>query len=161
MELGRLDHETTANAGRIRGGTAANVVPERCTVELEARSLDAARVEEVVAAMVDRLNDGANAAECDVDVSVARLFEGFRVPPDAPALAAVEAALRACGHLPVRIATGGGSDANALHAAGLPCLNVANGTVANHQPDERVSAAALEQMLAVVAALLGACARRE
>ena len=40
MRLGRLDDETTANAGTIEGGTAANVVAERCVVELEARSLD-------------------------------------------------------------------------------------------------------------------------
>ena len=53
------------------------------------------------------------------------------------------------GYEPRRIATGGGSDANALEAAGLPCVNLANGTVANHQPDERVSVAALEGMLEV------------
>ena len=32
--------ETTANVGTIEGGTAANVVAERCRVEMEARSLD-------------------------------------------------------------------------------------------------------------------------
>ena len=32
MELGRIDDETTANAGRIEGGTAANVVAERCRI---------------------------------------------------------------------------------------------------------------------------------
>ena len=40
MRIGRLDPETTANVGRIEGGTAANVVAERCFVELETRSLD-------------------------------------------------------------------------------------------------------------------------
>ena len=45
------------------------------------------------------------------------------------------------------MSTGGGSDANALEAAGLPCLNIANGTERNHQPDERVSRAALETAL--------------
>ena len=32
MRLGRLDQETTANVGRIEGGTSPNVVAERCTV---------------------------------------------------------------------------------------------------------------------------------
>ena len=30
MPLGRIDAETTANVGMIEGGTAINVVPERC-----------------------------------------------------------------------------------------------------------------------------------
>ena len=46
-------------------------------------------------------------------------------------------------------ATGGGSDANAFEAKGFRCLNIANGTEANHTPDERVSVQALETMLDV------------
>ena len=30
LRLGRLDEETSANVGRISGGTARNVVPEWC-----------------------------------------------------------------------------------------------------------------------------------
>ena len=51
MQVGRLDEETTANVGRIEGGTSANVVAERCVVELEARSLDVAKAGEAVSAM--------------------------------------------------------------------------------------------------------------
>jgi len=59
MRIGRLDPETTANVGRIEGGTASNVVAERCFVELEARSLDDARAGEVVSEMVDALAEAA------------------------------------------------------------------------------------------------------
>jgi tripeptide aminopeptidase len=106
--------------------------------------------------MIDRCQDAANdpAVECDVDVSVERLFEGYRQRPSAPQVVAAEAALRACGYEPTRIATGGGSDANAFEAAGFPCTNLANGTERNHQPDERVSQACLEGMLDVTFALL-------
>jgi tripeptide aminopeptidase len=155
MPLGRLDDETTANVGSVRGGVGAtNVVPDRCRLLAEARSLDPARVEEVVAALVDAVHDGAAAAECDVDVVCEKLFTGYRVKPPAPELAAAEAALRACGYEPRRIQTGGASDANALHAAGFPCLNLANGTERNHEPTERVSVAALEGMLDVALVLL-------
>ncbi len=155
MPHGRLDAETTANVGSIQGGVGStNVVPERCRLLAEARSLDPARVEDVVARMVDALHDGAAHAECDVDVITEKLFTGFRVRPGAPELAAAEAALRACGYQPRRIQTGGGSDANALQAAGFPCLNLANGTERNHEPTERVSVAALEGMLDVALALL-------
>ena len=63
-------------------------------------------------------------------------------------------ALRAHGYEPRRIATGGASDANVFEAAGIPCVNVANGTEHNHEPTERVSVAALESMLDVGFTLL-------
>jgi len=159
MPLGRLDEETTANVGTIAGGAGINVVPERCLIEAEVRSLDEAKVEALVGELVDHLTDGANAAECDLDVNVARLFHGFRIKPSAPEVQVAEAALRACGHTPQHIATGGGSDANALILAGFPCLNLANGTERNHQPDEQVSVAALEGMLDVTFALIDEAAR--
>jgi tripeptide aminopeptidase len=155
MPLGRIDDQTTANVGSLRGGTGStNVVPDRCRVLAETRSLDPTRVEDVVAKMVDALHDGAAQAECDVDVVCEKLFTGFKVRQSAPELAAAEAALRACGYEPKRIQTGGGSDANALQAAGFPCINLANGTERNHEATERVSVAALEGVLDVALVLL-------
>ena len=49
MKLGRIDDETTANVGLIEGGTATNVVAERCRVEAEVRSLDDAKASEGIA----------------------------------------------------------------------------------------------------------------
>lgn len=154
MPLGRLDEETTANVGTITGGAGINVVPERCRVEAEVRSLDEAKVEAVAAEIVDHLTDGANAAECDLDVNVSRLFHGYRTRPTAPQVQVAETALRACGYTPRHIVTGGGSDVNVLEVAGFPCTNLANGTERNHQPDESVSVQALEGMLDVTLALL-------
>ncbi len=154
LELGRLDAETTANVGMIAGGTAANVVPERCTVAAEVRSLSEGRVEEVVSTIVDRFQDAADAAECDLDLTVERLFRGYRSRARAPQIELAERALRACGYEPRQIITGGGSDANAFEAAGFPCANLANGTERNHEPEERVSVDALEGMLEVAIALV-------
>ncbi len=69
MPLGRIDADTTANVGSVHGGVGStNVVPERCRLLAEARSLDDGRVETVVAGMVDALNDAAADSECDVDI---------------------------------------------------------------------------------------------
>ncbi len=154
LELGRLDAETTANVGTIRGGTAANVVPERCTIEAEVRGLSEERVEDVVSATIDRFQDAADAAECDLDVTVERMFRGYRSRGRPPHVDLAERALRDCGYEPRHIVTGGGSDANAFEAAGFSCANLANGTERNHEPDERVSADALEAMLEVALALI-------
>ena len=154
MRIGRLDAETTANVGRIEGGTAANVVAERCYVELAARSLDAERAGEVVTEMVDALQEAASDAECDVETSVQRLFRGYRLPRTAPAVEVAAAALRDNGIEPAYITTGGGSDANAFIPAGLNVVNLANGTKHNHQPDESVTLEALQTMLEVTVSLV-------
>jgi tripeptide aminopeptidase len=160
MRVGRLDAETTVNVGTIEGGSAMNVVPERCAVLAEVRALRAERAEEVVAEVVDRLHEAANLpeCECDVDIGVQRMFSGFHLPASRPAVRAAERALAACGYQPVRIASGGASDANALIASGFEVVNVANGTERNHEPGERVSVEALERMLDVALALLDAAA---
>jgi tripeptide aminopeptidase len=158
MELGRLDDATTANVGEIAGGSAANVVAERCQVVLETRSLDDSRAGEVVSSMVDRATEAASDAECDVETTVERLFRGYRLQRSAPVVEIASRALQSCGIEPLYINTGGGSDANALIAAGLPMVNLANGTERNHQPDESVTVDALETMLDVTLAIVRASA---
>ena len=156
LRHGLIEGEGTVNVGMVEGGSAINVVPERCVVTGEVRGLDDVRGEALVAEVVDRINQAANEpeCECDVDIEVRRTFAGYRLAPSAPPVRAAEAALRACGYEPVRISSGGGSDANALIAAGFPTVNLANGTERNHEPGERVAALALEEMLAVTRALL-------
>jgi tripeptide aminopeptidase len=154
MRLGRLDPETTANVGTIEGGTAINVVPERCRVEAEVRSVDQARVETLATEMIDHMQDAADAAECDLDVTVERLVQGFRTRPKATEVMVAEQALRACGYEPRHISTGGASDANAFRAAGFPCLNLADGTEHNHEPTERISVDALEGLFELAIALV-------
>jgi tripeptide aminopeptidase len=154
MPLGRLDPETTANVGKISGGTNTNVVPEHCRVEAEARSLASGRAEELATELIDHLQAAADASECDLDVSVQRMFEGYRTKQREPMVVLAERALQACGYQPRPIVTGGGSDANALITSGFPALNLANGTERNHEPTERVSVDSLEGMLEVAIALI-------
>jgi tripeptide aminopeptidase len=158
MPLGRLDPETTANVGRIEGGSAANVVAERCLVELEARSVDDARAGELVQQLVDVASEAASDADCDVETAVECLFRGYRLARSSPPVVAAANAMAALGIEPSYVTTGGGSDANAFVAAGLPVLNVANGTEHNHEPDECVTVGALEQMLDVTLGIVAASA---
>jgi tripeptide aminopeptidase len=156
MTLGRLDAESTANVGTIAGGSATNVVPERCRLEAEVRAIDQARLDEIVTAMIDALQDAVDAAECDLDVNLERMFSGYRTRPGEPAIELAERALRSLGYAPRPIVTGGGADANAFRLAGFPCVNLANGTERPHEPGERVSLAALDGGLELVVALLDA-----
>lgn len=157
LRHGRIEGEGTVNVGIVSGGGAINVVPERAEVTGEVRGLDDRRGETLMAEVVDRIHEAANRpdCDCDVDVSVARTFSGYKLSPSAPPVRAAEAALRACGHEPVRVSSGGGSDANALIVKGFQTVNLANGTERPHEPGERVAQAALDEMLRVTGALLG------
>jgi tripeptide aminopeptidase len=154
MPQGRLDEGTTANVGVIRGGTATNVVAERCYVEAEVRSTEQARVDAVVTEAIDALQDAADRGACDLDLNLQRMFTGYRVAPSESSLVVAEGALRRLGYEPRRISSGGGSDANAFRLAGFPCTNLANGTEHAHEPRERVTVRALEDGLALMLALL-------
>jgi tripeptide aminopeptidase len=154
MRLGRLDAQTTANVGVIEGGSAINVVPERCRVDAEVRGLEDARAAEVATETVDHLQDAANATECDLEVSVQQMFKGYRIKPTARQLAVAQRALHACGYEPKPIESGGASDANSFQAAGFHCMNLADGTEHNHEPDERISATALEDLFELAIAIV-------
>ncbi len=157
MKLGRLDESTTANVGLIAGGSAANVVAQTCHLTAEARSLDGARVAEVVAAINQACAWGASAHGCDLDVAVSELFRGYRLGGREPSLSLAERAMASRAITPVRRQSGGGSDANALRLAGYDALLLANGTSANHTPDEAVTESALVEMVGLCAAIV-ACA---
>jgi tripeptide aminopeptidase len=158
MELGRLDEETTANVGVIAGGTSGNVVPGHCDIVAEARSLNPGRAAKVAGSLSDACAWGASEHRCDVDVRIEELFRGYRIPPSSPALALAEVGLQQAGFEPRRTATGGGSDANALVLDGFDCVLLANGTEANHTPEEAVSARNLDSMLAVCEAIVAEAA---
>jgi tripeptide aminopeptidase len=160
MRLGRLDEGTTANVGMIEGGSAANVVPGRCRLEGEARSLDDARAGETVRAMMDACTWAAGEHQCNLDVEVSEMFRGYRMPRDSTAVGVAREALERCGHAPREISTGGGSDASALMAAGYEALLLANGTEANHTSEERVAAHRIVEMLEIAEAIVERAAAR-
>ncbi len=150
LDWGRLDDRTTANVGRIDGGTAVNVVAERCHVDLEARSLDEGRAAEVAARIVDAFTEAASDGECDVETMIEEQFRGYQLARSSPPVGLAAAALDSCGIDPLFRPTGGGADANVFVNRGLQVVNVANGTQHAHQPNECVTIDALETMLRVV-----------
>jgi tripeptide aminopeptidase len=159
MKLGRLDEETTANIGRIDGGTASNVVAGRCRLEGEARSIDEGRAGETIGAMADACTWAASEHGCDVDVDLTEMFRGYRLRSGLAPVQAARAALESRGFTPKEVATGGGSDANALYATGFECVLLANGTDANHTPEESVAAERIVQMLGVCETIVEGAAR--
>ena len=120
LRLGRLDEETSANVGRIQGGTARNVVPEWCGFAAEARSHDERKLADLIREMVDTVTFAASLEECEVETQVsgaltAAIASGGTTSPVQLAAAALERAGREPGY----ILSGGGADANVFNERGL------------------------------------------
>src|SRR5919205_1523285 len=67
MKLGRIDDETTANVGVIRGGEATNIITNFVLLKGEARSLDDAKLEEQTRHMIECFEEAAAKYEVTVD----------------------------------------------------------------------------------------------
>jgi tripeptide aminopeptidase len=68
-------------------------------------------------------------------------------------------ALERAGYTPSYALSGGGADANVFNARGLQCVNLANGMMEIHTPDEHIAVADLEGMVEVTLALVEAAAQ--
>ena len=146
MRLGRIDAETTANAGLIKGGSAVNIVAERCVVHAEARSRDEAKLAAQVAGMVEALTVAAAQTGVDVEIDVEEQFHGYAHAADALPLRIAEVALAEVGLEAHHIGGGGGSDANVFNARGLPALTLGVGFEHVHSPQECIRLERLEQL---------------
>jgi len=122
MNLGRIDHETTANAGVIQGGAATNIVPEVCTVKCEARSLDHAKLKAQVEHMISAAQASAAKYGAKVDIGITDCYTAYTIPESQPVIQLAAKACQALGVKPQLKATGGGSDANILNCKGLPSV---------------------------------------
>jgi tripeptide aminopeptidase len=154
LRLGRLDDETSANVGVIQGGTARNIVPERCWFLAEARSHDEAKLADLVREMTETIAFAGSLADCQVETTVERSYRGYRFRPDDLPVRLARGALERCGFEPRLVLTGGGADANVFNERRLPCLNIANGMAEIHTADEHIAAADIDAMVDVTLALI-------
>ena len=137
LRLGRIDEETTANAGLIEGGSALNVVPAHCRLAVEARSRDERKLADLVQEMLDSFSFAAAVADCEVEATVEDKYRGYRLAPDDPALVLARTALERAGlRADARSRWAAAPTRTSSTSAGLHCVNVANGMANVHTADE-------------------------
>jgi tripeptide aminopeptidase len=127
MKLGRIDEETTANIGIIKGGSATNIVTDRVEILAEARSIDMAKLEKQTAHMRECFEIAAKKFETTVDVKVTNMYPNISYEESDEVVQIAMRAARSIGFEPETIASGGGSDANVLNGKGIPTVNIAIG----------------------------------
>jgi len=145
MKLGRIDEETTANIGVIRGGEATNIITNFVLLQGEARSLDDAKLEEQTRHMLKCFEDAAAKYEVTVEgvttkgrveSEVAREYSAMDVPDDSRVVRLVKQAASRMGLQVETMASGGGCDANIFNRKGIECANLGTGMRAIHTVKE-------------------------
>jgi len=136
MHLGRIDYETTANVGVIRGGKAQNIVPDFVEVFAEARSRNDEKLEMQTANMVNCMKSAAAECETALDVDIHREFERYNWSSDDLVVKLAVKAAKSVGIDSQLIGAGGGSDANIFNTLGLPAVVLGVGYEHAHTSDE-------------------------
>ncbi len=154
MRLGRIDPETTANIGVIRGGMATNIIPAHVTMRGEARSLDEGRLKAQTAHMRECFETAAHELGAKVDFWVERSYASINLSPDSAVVRRVSRAMAAIGVEASLISTGGGSDANIFMGAGIETANLGFGMMRPHSVDEHIAVADLRQAALILTAIL-------
>lgn len=146
---------TTVHAGRMSGGIALNVVPNRASVEFEIRALTADEGRDVLerirraAAEICRMSGKAAAA---IDITQTNAYPGLAMPPDADAVRTVAALLPERAE---RIKVAYGTEAGFFDRIGIPTLVCGPGSMAQgHQPDEFIERSELDRCDGMLANLL-------
>jgi len=156
LRMGRIDEETTANWGVIKGGKATNIVMPELSLTGEIRSLckeklqkQLARIrEELDKAVVKYTLSSETKPEYVLDVSE-HYYSFCLTEKDLPVQLAMRAA-RKLGMEPILRSWGGGSDANVLNHSGLPTVNLAIGMDDVHGPREHISLYDLEKVVDIL-----------
>lgn len=124
MKLLRIDEETTANIGKVSGGTATNIVMPMMAVEAEARSLNLDKLQNQMNHMETCFIDAAKKLGGHVEIEKNILYPSLNVAPDALGVKMAQKAFEAIGIKAENTFTGGGSDANVLNGKGFEVINL-------------------------------------
>lgn len=141
MKLGRIDFETTANVGKISGGTAINIIPGSVSLLCEARSHN----EEKLAKQMDHMEERFIAASAkarggkpDVKITREPIYPLMDVSESSRIAKMVESVARETGFPVVFHTSGGGCDANFFNRKGIECVNLGTGMYELHTVNEHL-----------------------
>jgi len=144
LKLGRIDEETTCNIGLIDGGTARNIVPEKCYVKGESRSLDGDKLRELTDKMAADFKAAVEAYGASCETTVEHLYPAYELRPEERVLQLASQAAIDLGLTPHLVKSGGGSDANIFNSRGLPVANLGVGMQHPHTTQECIRVSDLE-----------------
>ncbi|OZV10911.1 peptidase M20 [Tissierella sp. P1] len=154
MSLLRIDEETTANIGIIKGGSATNIVADYAEVEFEARSLNEEKLNKQVNHMVEAMEQAAKDFNSKVNIKVDNSYPTFELDNNEPILKIIENAMKKVNIPYMPKPTGGGSDTNIFNGNGLKAATLGIGMFGAHSVDEYIAEDDIVKTAELVAAII-------
>ncbi|NQT29569.1 MAG: M20/M25/M40 family metallo-hydrolase [Candidatus Saganbacteria bacterium] len=154
MKLGRIDSETTANIGIIKGGKATNIIPEMVWMKGEVRSHSLPKVKKQVSHMKQVIIEACRKYKARAKIDVRKVYVAFNLPKTQKVMKLALLIHKKMGIRSKLVKSGGGSDANIFNAAGVPTINMAVGMDRIHTTKERLKIKDLIKGAQVVLSLL-------
>ena len=147
LSLGKLDAESTANLGVIKGGTASNIIPESVMIQGEVRSHKVALLQEhtehiksVFQEEVDSWHDprGKVSGRPSLSFTIIDDYPILKLDRESGVIQRVEAAAATLDRKLDYVVAGGGSDANIFNSYGIQCAILSTGMDKVHSTQETI-----------------------
>ncbi len=136
---GRIDPETTANIGIIKGGTATNVVPQEVVVNGELRGHSAKKIEQTKIEIFGTARQIAEHSDARISITEHEEYKAYTIDRESPFLLYLGGVLQKCDLSPAYTVTGGGSDANIFNQRGIQAINISTGMQKVHSTEEFIT----------------------
>lgn len=154
IQMGRIDKETTVNVGLIDGGLARNIVPEKCVLKGEVRSISHEKSLAETEKIKKAFEKAAAEAGAELDFTTSFGCLAYEIAEDAPVVQRFE---RACRELSIPthyVETFGGSDNNNFARNGISGIVMACGMHEVHSTKEHTHIDDLEKCSEIVYKLM-------
>lgn len=167
LDLGRIDHETTCNLGKIKGGKATNIIPDFVIIHGEARSHDEKKLKNITAKIVDAFYDAADYFRTDkndlprVEAIVERDFPGTNIPETHKVVRLAKKAAENIGKNMQTKTIGGGADSNIFFGKGLTTGVLGTGMTDVHTVRESVKLEDMKNSAELLLEIIKICAAGE
>lgn len=154
MNLLRIDEETTANIGVIKGGEVTNIVCDRVELVGEVRSMSEKKLYQQTKHMINCLQEACHEMGARLEVETKKIYPAFALSQDEAVLKIAQQAAEVLGIEVKVISSGGGSDANYFNQYGIKTVNLGIGMSNVHTKDEYIKIKDLEMSARYVAAIV-------
>ncbi len=138
LNLGRIDEETTANVGVIRGGIIRNGVPENANFLAECRSLNHQKAEKLANEMKEIIEKEVKKNGSEVEIFIDNKCKAVKISPDSEVVRISKEALKKVGVDAKTAFMTGFTDASIHNNNGIEMAGVGIGAKLEHSTEEHI-----------------------
>ncbi|MCK5149277.1 M20/M25/M40 family metallo-hydrolase [bacterium] len=150
LNLGRLDHESTANVGVIKGGLIRNGVPDKASFLAECRSLKHDKAQKIADEMEAIIIKEVEAVGAELTMKIDNLCKAVDIPNDSDTVKTAKAALKTVGIEAETTFMTGFTDASIYNNMGIEMAVVGIGAQNEHSTDECIAISDMKKAVGMI-----------